>query len=57
MCERSTYLRDQADKCRRHAVALSDVRTQVQLRKLADEYAERAAELEQAHTEVSEAVN
>jgi hypothetical protein len=46
MCERSTYLRDQADKCRRHAAAMSDARTQQQLLILAAEYIERAAALE-----------
>jgi len=28
MCERSIYLRDRADKCRRHASAMSDAYTQ-----------------------------
>ena len=46
MSERSTYLRDQAAKCLRHAMALSDVQTQAELRKLAAEYAERAADIE-----------
>ncbi len=46
MSERSIYLRDQAAKCLRHAIALSDVQTQAELRKLAAEYAERAAEIE-----------
>jgi hypothetical protein len=46
MSERSTYLRDQADKCRRHATAVSDPYTQAELRKLAIEYTERAAEIE-----------
>jgi hypothetical protein len=46
MCERSTYLRDQADKCRRHAAALSDATTQQQLLILAAEYIMRAAALE-----------
>ena len=31
---RSAYLRDQADKCRRHANAQSDHETQAELRKL-----------------------
>jgi hypothetical protein len=53
MSERSTYLRDQAAKCLRHADALSDARTQVELRKLADEYVERAAVLEREHIERS----
>jgi hypothetical protein len=51
MSERSTYLRDQADKCRRHADLLGDERTQIELRKLADEYVERAAALEREHIE------
>jgi hypothetical protein len=46
MSERSIYLRDQADKCRRHAIALSDPRTQEELRKLAAEYVVRADEIE-----------
>ena len=46
MSERSTYLRDQAEKCRRHASAMTDTYTQVELRKLADEYIARAAHIE-----------
>jgi hypothetical protein len=46
MSERSTYLRDQADKCQRHAAAMTDVQTQEELRKLAAEYVARAAEIE-----------
>jgi hypothetical protein len=46
MSERSAYLRDQADKCRWHAQNLSDAKTQAELRKLADEYIERAVEIE-----------
>jgi hypothetical protein len=46
MSERSTYLRDQAEKCRRHASAMSDTYTQAQLRKLADEYIARATDIE-----------
>jgi hypothetical protein len=46
MSERSIYLRDQADKCRRHATAMTDPLTQAELRKLAIEYTERAAEIE-----------
>jgi hypothetical protein len=41
-----THLRHQADKCRRHANALSDPRTQEELRKLAAEYEVRAEEIE-----------
>jgi hypothetical protein len=46
MSERSTYLRNQASKCRRHANALSDTQAQEELRKPATEYTERAAGLE-----------
>jgi hypothetical protein len=48
MSERSIYLRDQADKCRWHASHIDDPETQVQLRKLAAEYIERAAVIEGA---------
>jgi hypothetical protein len=51
MSERAAYLRDQADKCLRHANVLSDVHTQAELRKLAAEYAERAMALEQERTQ------
>jgi hypothetical protein len=46
MSARSIYLRDQAAKCRWHANAIIDLQTQVALRRLADEYVERAADLE-----------
>ena len=46
MSERSIYLRDQADKCRRHADVLTDVETQTQLRKLAAEFIEQAEAIE-----------
>jgi hypothetical protein len=46
MSERSIYLRDQAAKCRWHADAMSDARTQVELRKLAAEYVARAVVIE-----------
>ncbi len=46
MSERSIYLRDQADECRRHASAMSDAYTQTELRKLAEEYIARADEIE-----------
>jgi hypothetical protein len=42
MSERSAYLRDQAEKCRRQADQVTDVETMQQLRKLAIEYFERA---------------
>jgi hypothetical protein len=48
MSERSTYLRDQADKCLWHARQMSDLETQAELRALAAEYIERAAEIEGA---------
>ena len=51
MCARSVYLRDQADKCRRHAASITDDRTQVELRTLAAEYIEHAAEIEGAEIE------
>ncbi len=46
MSERSVYLRNQAAKCRAHANALDDAKTKVQLRKLAEEYIERAVAIE-----------
>jgi len=46
MSERSTYLRDQAAKCRRHADGLTDIETQAQLRKLAAEYILQALDIE-----------
>jgi hypothetical protein len=48
MSDRSVYLRDQADKCLSFASQMSDPETQSQLRKLAIEYAARAAEIEGA---------
>ena len=48
MSERSIYLRDQADKCLWHASHISDSETEGELRKLATEYIERAAEIEGA---------
>jgi hypothetical protein len=44
--ERSIYLRDQADKCRQHARAMTDPYTRAELQKLAAEYIVRAAEIE-----------
>jgi hypothetical protein len=46
MSERSIYLRDQAAKCRWHADHMTDAETLEQVRKLAAEYIERAAEIE-----------
>jgi hypothetical protein len=46
MSERSIYLRDQAAKCREHAVMLTDAQTQDELLKLAAEYMMRATEIE-----------
>jgi hypothetical protein len=48
MSERSIYLRNQADKCLGHASQMSDPETQAQLRALAAEYIELAAEIEGA---------
>jgi hypothetical protein len=46
MSERSIYLRDQAAKCRWHADRLGDAETQAELRKLAAQYTEQAAQIE-----------
>jgi hypothetical protein len=46
MSERAAYLRNQANKCERHARAIVDAQTQEALRKLAAEYVIRAAEIE-----------
>jgi hypothetical protein len=46
MTERSAYLRDQADKCRRPATAMTDAYTKEQLRILAAKYTMRAVEIE-----------
>jgi hypothetical protein len=54
MSARSIYLRDQADKCRRHANAISDTQTQEELRKLAAEYVVRAGEIESKEKEVKQ---
>jgi hypothetical protein len=45
---RPAYLRDQADKCRWHASQIGNAETQAELLKLAAEYIERAAAIEQA---------
>jgi hypothetical protein len=50
MSERSIYLRDQANKCLWHANHISDPETEGELRKLATEYIERAAEIEGAES-------
>jgi hypothetical protein len=42
---RSIYLRDQAAKCEWHAKNIGDSQTQLDLRKLAGEYIEQAAEI------------
>jgi hypothetical protein len=52
--ERAIYLRDQADKCWRHANNIGDPETRAELRKLAAEYIERAAEIEGAKIESKE---
>jgi hypothetical protein len=46
MSERSIYLRDQAEKCRWHASHICDAETQAELRKLANQYTEQAADIE-----------
>jgi hypothetical protein len=46
MSPRSTYLRDQAEKCRWHADRLADVETKERLQTLAAEYLMRAAAIE-----------
>jgi hypothetical protein len=46
MSKRSSYLRDQAQKCMHHAQALSDAYTQGELRNLASQYIVEAAEIE-----------
>jgi hypothetical protein len=46
MSSRSIYLRDQAAKCEWHAKNIGDRETQLELRKLAGEYIEQAAEIE-----------
>jgi hypothetical protein len=53
MSERSLYLRDEADKCRLHAIAMTDAYVQAELRRLAAEYIERAAEIERAKAEAA----
>jgi hypothetical protein len=44
--ERSAYFKEQAEKCLRHADAVGDTQTKEALRKLAEEYAERASDFE-----------
>jgi hypothetical protein len=46
MSPRSIHLRDQADKCRRHAENIGDADTQEQLRILAAEYIMSAVAIE-----------
>lgn len=46
MSRRSIDLRDQADKCQKHAINIGDAQTQEALLKLAAEYIERAASIE-----------
>jgi hypothetical protein len=46
MSPRSIYFRNQADKCRSHAIALGDAETKAELRKLAEEYIVQAEEIE-----------
>jgi hypothetical protein len=54
MSERSVYLRDQAAKCRWHADRLMDSATKERLLKLAVEYMERAALVDNTETEGKE---
>jgi hypothetical protein len=51
MSERSIYLRDQADKLSWHARRIMDPETETQLRKMAAEYIERAADIERKEQE------
>ena len=53
---RSIYLRNQADKCLRHARSLTDSETQAQLRKLVAEYFQQAVDLEQEQVLTKDAV-
>jgi hypothetical protein len=46
MSPRSIYLRDQADACWQLAIQLTDTETKEQLREIAVELIERAAEIE-----------
>jgi hypothetical protein len=46
MSERSSYLRDQAAKCRQHADKMTAPETQDELRKLAAVYVLKAVEIE-----------
>jgi hypothetical protein len=46
MSPRSIYFRDQANACWKLAILLTDAETQEQLRKMAVELIERAAEIE-----------
>jgi hypothetical protein len=46
MTEQSDHLRAEAARCEAHARALTDVKTQVELRKLVAEYIARAVKLE-----------
>ena len=46
MSPRSIYFRDQADGCWQLAIQLTDAETQEQLREMAVELIERAAEIE-----------
>ena len=42
----SVYLRDQAAKCRAHAISIGDAQTRATLLKLADEYIVQAEQIE-----------
>jgi hypothetical protein len=51
MSTRSVHFRDQADKCRWHADRMMDSETKKRLLKLAAEYIERAALIDNTETE------
>jgi hypothetical protein len=54
MSVQAIYLRDQADKCRWHADRIMDSETQDRLLKLAAEYIERAAVIDNTETKRKE---
>jgi hypothetical protein len=54
MSEHSIHLRDQADKCRWHADRIMDSETKDRLLKLAAEYIERAALIDNTETKRKE---
>jgi hypothetical protein len=46
MSARSIYFRGQAAACRQHAIQITDIETQEQLRELADKFIVRAVDIE-----------